>query len=281
MSHAWPRCRWPPSRGRSTATATSPRKSATGSLAAAQRAALHAACRRPQPQQPPHPDPRRGAAGPARRVLLRTDARHRPGRARARACTCWCRATTAIREEQGAALRAMRGRVDGLLVMSPYVAAPTVLSEHLEPSLPAVLINSQAGLDGAAVIGVDNYGGARGDGRTPGRRRASPHRLHRRARRQLRRPRTPARLSRRARRGCCPTRGRGCCRATSTRPPAIAPAANCSRLASGRDAVFAANDMMALGCLFAFAQAGVRVPRRHRPGRLRRHSAGALRPSRA
>ena len=26
------------------------------------------------------------------------------------------------------------------------------------------------------------------------------------------------------------------------------------------DAVFAANDMMALGCLFAFAQAGLRVP---------------------
>src|SRR5688572_12282911 len=59
-------------------------------------------------------------------------------------------------QEQGAALRAMRGRVDGLLVMSPYMDAPAVLDD----SLPLVLINSQCASEGVASLGVDNYGGA-------------------------------------------------------------------------------------------------------------------------
>lgn len=162
-------------------------------------------------------------------------------------------------EEQGAALRAMRGRVDGLLVMSPFVAGPTLLSEHLEPSLPAVLINSQAGLDGTAVLGVDNHGGAMAMVEhlvASGHRRiafiAGPqdnfdaherlrgyrealHRLLPGAHEWVLQGDFDEASGHRAGRELL---------AASPRP----------------DAVFAANDMMALGCLFAFAQAGVRVP---------------------
>ncbi|MFC3815588.1 LacI family DNA-binding transcriptional regulator [Lysobacter sp. GCM10012299] len=162
-------------------------------------------------------------------------------------------------EEQGAALRAMRGRVDGLLVMSPYAAAPTILSEHLEPSLPAVLINSQAGLDGAAVIGVDNHGGAVAMVRhlvEGGHRRiafiAGPEDnfdAHERLRgyRDALAELVPGASPWVVQGGFDEASGHRAGRellAASPRP----------------DAVFAANDMMALGCLFAFAQSGARVP---------------------
>ncbi|RZA34122.1 MAG: LacI family transcriptional regulator, partial [Lysobacteraceae bacterium] len=45
-------------------------------------------------------------------------------------------------EEQGEALRAMRGRVDGLLVLSPYADRPGFLTDNLPTALPAVLINT-------------------------------------------------------------------------------------------------------------------------------------------
>lgn len=162
-------------------------------------------------------------------------------------------------QEQGAALRAMRGRVDGLLVMSPFVAAPTLLSEHLEPSLPAVLINSQAGLDGTAVLGVDNHGGAVAMVEhlvASGHRRiafiAGPddnfdaHERLRGYRDALRRLLPDAQewvLPGEFDEASGHRAGRELL-AASPRP----------------DAVFAANDMMALGCLFAFAQARVDVP---------------------
>lgn len=44
-------------------------------------------------------------------------------------------------EQQGAALRAMRGRVDGLLVLSPYAESPGFLTDNLPQSLPTVLID--------------------------------------------------------------------------------------------------------------------------------------------
>ena len=59
-----------------------------------------------------------------------------------------------------AALKAMRGRVDGLIVMSPHVSA-TSLARSLPSSLPAVLLN--CAVDGNAFdsVGIDNRGGAR------------------------------------------------------------------------------------------------------------------------
>lgn len=162
-------------------------------------------------------------------------------------------------QEQGAALRAMRGRVDGLLVLSPFVAAPTQLSEHLEPSLPTVLMNSQAGLDGSAVLGVDNHGGAMAMVEhlvAGGHRRiafiAGPqdnfdaHERLRGYRDALARllPDATAWVVQGDFDEASGHRAGRELLSASPRP----------------DAVFAANDMMALGCLFAFAQAGVRVP---------------------
>jgi LacI family transcriptional regulator len=162
-------------------------------------------------------------------------------------------------EEQGAALSAMRGRVDGLLVMSPFVETPSLLGEHLEPSFPVVLINSQAGLDGTAVLGVDNYGGAVAMVEhlvAGGHRRIAfisgpagnfdAHERLRGYRDALARllPDEPERVLPGDFDEASGHRAGHDLLASPTRP----------------DAVFAANDMMALGCLFAFAQAGVNVP---------------------
>lgn len=56
------------------------------------------------------------------------------------------------------ALRAMRGRVDGLIVMSPHVDT-RVLATHLPESVPVVLLNGAPDAPFAS-IDVDNYGGA-------------------------------------------------------------------------------------------------------------------------
>lgn len=62
--------------------------------------------------------------------------------------------------EAAAALRAMQGRVDGVLVMSPHVDAE-FLTEHLADALPAVLINTAAHTNKYPTLNIDNYGGAR------------------------------------------------------------------------------------------------------------------------
>lgn len=161
-------------------------------------------------------------------------------------------------EEQGEALRAMRGRVDGLLVMSPYVVAPAVIAGDLT-TLPMVLINTQAAAGRVAALNVDNYGGAVAMVEhlvASGHRRiafiAGPEDnfdAHER------------------RRGYCDALARLVPEAPEWILPgdfgeAAGHRAGLALVASAArpDAVFAANDMMALGCLFALAQAGIRVP---------------------
>lgn len=61
--------------------------------------------------------------------------------------------------EAATALRAMQGRVDGVLVMSPHIDAE-FLTEHLADSLPAVLINTAAKTNKYPTLNIDNYGGA-------------------------------------------------------------------------------------------------------------------------
>jgi LacI family transcriptional regulator len=162
-------------------------------------------------------------------------------------------------EEQGAALRTMRGRVDGLLVMSPYVATSSALDDGLSSSLPVVLINTRNAAGNAVALGVDNYGGAV----------AMVEHLvgigHRRI----------ALISGPTDNFDAHERLRGYRDALARLLPGVdewvlpgdfdeasGHRAGLELLASPErpDAVFAANDMMALGCLFAFAQAGVRVP---------------------
>lgn len=161
-------------------------------------------------------------------------------------------------EEQGAALRTMRGRVDGLLVMSPYLSTPVALAADLD-TLPVVLVNTQAVADGIAAIGVDNYGGSV----------AMVEHLvgvgHRRI----------AFIAGPEDNFDAHERRRGYSDALARLLPGvdawIAPGdfdeasghrAGKTFLASPirPDAVFAANDMMALGCMFALAHGGVAVP---------------------
>ncbi|GGD53624.1 LacI family DNA-binding transcriptional regulator [Pseudoxanthomonas indica] len=160
-------------------------------------------------------------------------------------------------EEQGEALRAMRGRVDGLLVLSPYVDRPGFLTENLPAYLPAVLINTH--LEDAAypVLSIDNYGGAV----TMTRHLLDAGHRHIAfiggpddnfdARERLRGFRDAIKA--------------GDAQAMEL-PGDFSEAkgyeAGKQLLAASErpHAVFAANDMMALGCLYAFNEAGVQVP---------------------
>lgn len=67
--------------------------------------------------------------------------------------------THADADELAALLRAMRGRVDGLVLMSPDVEAKTIAA-HLPDALPVVLLNCATADGAVAAIGVDNHGGA-------------------------------------------------------------------------------------------------------------------------
>jgi LacI family transcriptional regulator len=161
-------------------------------------------------------------------------------------------------QEQAEALRTMRGRVDGLLLMSPY-ADDTGLAEHLVPTQPAVLINSQAMGADVPSLNIDNYAAAgemvrhlAAAGRTRIAFIAGPAdnfdaRDRLRGYRDALREAVP---------GAQPwviegDFGEASGHAAATRLLAAAPRP---------DAIFAANDMMALGCLFACQQAGIDVP---------------------
>ncbi|RZA20315.1 MAG: LacI family transcriptional regulator [Lysobacteraceae bacterium] len=160
--------------------------------------------------------------------------------------------------EQGDALRSMRGRVDGLLVMSPYEDSDGHLSDALAVLPDAVLVSSHASLPGQRRIGTDNHAGARAMVAhlvALGHRRiafvSGPQGNHE-----------------------AEERLRGYRDALAELLPGVEPEvlhgdfleasgerAGRALLASALpDAVFAANDMMALGCLAAFNAAGLAVP---------------------
>ena len=162
-------------------------------------------------------------------------------------------------EEQGEALRAMRGRVDGLLVLSPYADRPGFLTDNLPTALPAVLINTQLADTAYPVLSIDNFGGA------TAMVRHLAESGHQRiaficgpddnfdARERLRGYRS-------ALAECLP-------KAEALELPGDFDESSgyeAGKLILSKtqrpDAVFAANDMMALGCLYAFNEAGVKVP---------------------
>ena len=68
--------------------------------------------------------------------------------------------------------------------------------------------------------------------------------------------RAPARLRRDARPARAGAPARRCCAATSPRSRASAPGGELAAMRERPEAVFAANDMMAIGCLFALADGG-------------------------
>src|SRR4051794_9076968 len=63
------------------------------------------------------------------------------------------------REQAVTALHAMRGRVDGLIVMAPHLSEAE-LAQALPVQLPAVLINTRAEENGRPAIHLDNEAGA-------------------------------------------------------------------------------------------------------------------------
>ena len=161
-------------------------------------------------------------------------------------------------EQSASALRTMRGRVDGLLVMAPHIT-PESLERALPSALPAVLINAPGEVASRPSLRLDNRAGARAmvehllangyrhivhiagpEGNVDAQERLQG--FHE-ALAELA-PDMPVRII-----------------AGDFNEEAGEAAAR-QILASGEpcDAVFAANDMMAIGCLYALRQAGKRVP---------------------
>ena len=163
-------------------------------------------------------------------------------------------------KEAAQAMRALRGRVDGLLIMSPYADA-AFLAEHSVDDTPAVLMNTPVRGYSHSAFCIDNRGGARVMVRhlaSVGHRRIAfisgpdnnfdaTERLagYRESLRELGLESgervVPGNFSEESGYRA----GRSLLSGTRREWP---------------DAVFAANDMMALGCLFAFNEARVKVP---------------------
>ena len=160
-------------------------------------------------------------------------------------------------DEAAAALLAMQGRVDGLLIMSPHVERG-FLRKHLSDALPAVLLDSDLRERHCARVNNDDHGGACA---MTGHLLASGHRA-------LAFIEGPAANhdARERRRGFAETVAGH--RSVTARylqgdySEESGYRAGRALLATHKrpDAVFAANDMMAIGCLSAFNEAGVNVP---------------------
>jgi LacI family transcriptional regulator len=159
--------------------------------------------------------------------------------------------------EATSAVRAMRGRVDGLLVMTPD-DQQRHLFDALSPGFPAVLLNCHDQIAGLASVGIDNEGGAR----------AMTQFLIARGYRRIAFVSGP----RKNRDSAARQAGFAAALVASTgeRNPLIiagdfseASGAEAARLLiAGRmpvDAIFCANDMMAVGCCGVLADAGIAV----------------------
>ncbi|KAB7766060.1 LacI family DNA-binding transcriptional regulator [Xanthomonas maliensis] len=162
-------------------------------------------------------------------------------------------------EVQGRALRAMRGRVDGLLALSPYAEQPGFLTDNLPQALPTVLVNTHVPGSAYPVLSIDDHAGAMAMTEhllSLGHRRIAfigGPRLNFDARERLRGFRDAMAAFGHAAQAS---------EFAGDFDEASGHRAGVAMLTADAlpDAVFAANDMTALGCLYAFAQAGIAVP---------------------
>lgn len=160
--------------------------------------------------------------------------------------------------DAAAAVRAMRGRVDGMLILSEYVDA-AFLEANLPEKLPAVLLDSPVKSPRFPVLNIDNRAGAI----------AMVQHLVGAGHQHvafITGPKTNFDAQQRE---------KGYRAAMATHAPGVpltivdGDFTEESGYRAGREllankprpqAVFAANDMMAIGCLYAFKEAGIDVP---------------------
>lgn len=162
-------------------------------------------------------------------------------------------------EDAAAALRAMQGRVDGIVILSSPRVDAAFLQANLPENLPAVLLNSDVKAGAAAVLNIDNFAGTY----------AMVRHLAGLGHRRIAFVTGPKdNFDARQREA-----GFGAAMAELVPGAPLRVVAGdfseSSGYLAGREllaaklrpqAVFAANDMMAVGCLQAFKEAGIDVP---------------------
>ncbi len=160
-------------------------------------------------------------------------------------------------EEASRAVRALKGRVDGLLIMSPY-ADSAFLDDHAVDGTPVVVINSPVRGESHLSFRLDNRGGAR----------AMVEHLVRVGHRRI------VFIAGPQDNFDATERLAGYCEAIAAQSnvrefvmagdfsegSGVKAAQRLLQMDERPDAIFAANDMMALGCLRALAETGVRIP---------------------
>lgn len=158
-------------------------------------------------------------------------------------------------EEASAAIRSMRGRVDGLIVLSPHLDAAN-LAAGLTGRTPVLLMNGGADAGRPSII-VDNHGGAV---------QAVEHLVETGRRRIVHisgpngnleaETRLAGYMDAMARAGLPTTVIQGAFTQTSGHEAGV----ELARRPTPPDAVFAGNDIMAVGAMLALQDAGLRVP---------------------
>lgn len=160
--------------------------------------------------------------------------------------------------DAAAAVRAMRGRVDGMLILSEYVDA-AFLEENLPEKLPAVLLDSPVKSARYPVLNIDNRAGAIAMVRhlvEAGHQRVA----------FITGPKTNFDAQQRekgyraAMAKHAPDASLVVVDGDFTEESGYRAARELLARKPRPQAVFAANDMMAIGCLYAFKEAGINVP---------------------
>lgn len=157
-------------------------------------------------------------------------------------------------EQSSNALRAMRGRVDALIVMAPHLDE-SELVRALPEGLPAVLVNTRG--KGGAAIHLDNAAGVKAvvDHFVAGGRRRLVH---------IAGPETNIDAQERAEafmKACAAHQIRGeVVRGAFTEESGSEVTAALINSGKTFDAIFAANDNMAIGALQALRDAGIKIP---------------------
>lgn len=160
--------------------------------------------------------------------------------------------------ETAAALRTMIGRVDGLLALLPHVDGK-FLRDTVGDALPVVLLSTADADHAYASLYVDNYGGARSMMKhliASGHRRIA----HLAGPAENMDAQERLRGYRDALTQALPGAAEQVLQGDFTEDSGYHAAQRILRSEQRPNAVFAANDMMAIGCMSALMEAGMRVP---------------------